>query len=181
MKHLQTGAFLLAKDSLKGGFFEDSVIFLANYNPSEGAYGFIINRLARIPINEMFNSIPKEYWKPVEVFLGGPVDEQDIQILQINKSKASESSEITPGFFLGGDFSHIQSFVETVMDDPQSLLFMGYSGWSKYQLEKEIKEDSWEILNIESPEKVFMNSAQEYQLTPQEFIDKFSPADQNIP
>jgi putative transcriptional regulator len=179
MKELETGTFLLAKDTLKGSFFEDAVIFLANYSPIEGAYGFIINRLARIPVNEMFNSIPKEYWRPVEVFLGGPVDEQDIQILQINKSKANESSEIIPGFFLGGDFSHIQSFVETVMDDTQSLLFMGYSGWSKSQLEKEIKEGSWELLKLEQPEIVFMNSAQEYQLSPHEFSNKFSPADQS--
>ena len=62
---------------------------------------------------------------------------------------AEESVEIMPGLWWGGDFRRILKGVEEGVVKPEEVrFFIGYSGWSEDQLNREITKLSW-IVNKE--------------------------------
>jgi putative transcriptional regulator len=59
--------------------------------------------------------------------------------------------------FWGGDIDVIRNLIRTGSVKPgQIRFFLGYSGWSAGQLERELKENSWVIAKI-NPDAI-MNS-----------------------
>jgi putative transcriptional regulator len=136
------GCVLLSEPFLQDSHFERSVIFLCEYLPEE-TFGFVLNHKADVELNDLIDIAPKE----IPVFIGGPVANNSLFYLHtFNGIESSE--EILPGLFFGGDLTEIFRCLSLMEVHKENIrFFIGYSGWSKGQLEQEIKERAWICVN----------------------------------
>jgi putative transcriptional regulator len=173
---LLTGQFLTAKPLLSGSFFQDTVIFLAQADEIAGCYGFVMNRPRLMPINELFNGVPKESWRPVQVHLGGPVGEGEIHLMQLGSNLVEGAKELVSGVWLGGDFSATEVFLDHVLRQPRVWLILGYSGWAPGQLEEEIAQGCWDVVTVD-PMLVFSEHPRGFGGNAHQFLEQYGSFD----
>jgi putative transcriptional regulator len=142
---LESGTILVAREALTDPNFNNTIVLLCQYGES-GAYGLVLNRTAHMPLHEIFEHPPEMPGEPGQkrrVYIGGPVQSTELQILQIGPDPVEHSLEIVPGVHLGGAWEQVEDFLS---QDPRSLrLFLGYSGWGEGQLEEEVEAGAWEV------------------------------------
>ncbi len=141
------GRVLIADPFSSDFFFTRSVVLLTEYSPEEGAMGFILNK----PVAK--TEIPSEVYEEFgnkqhpRIYHGGPVGpHQMFYIHKLPSTILTGSMEILPGLYWGGDFNELAELLRNgavSLDDIK--FFIGYSGWSPGQLEKEIKRNYWVI------------------------------------
>ncbi len=169
---LSSGRFLLATPELKGSYFEDKIILLLRYDQQEGAYGVVVNHLSHIPLNEVFSGIPRQEWRPYPFYLGGPVEESRIQILQVegpgNKATPLPSEGLPPQQKQEMDMGYLLQTIQ----NPATRVFLGYSGWSVGQLEREVEQNAWEIYSAD-PMRVLERGQGLAGLAPEAFKQSF--------
>jgi putative transcriptional regulator len=163
------GSLLVSTPDILDPRFNRSVIYLISHN-EKGAMGFIINK----PIDDIqLSDIIKiensnkniTFQKKNTVFFGGPVEFKSGFLLHSTEYKIKNTSvKIDDNFCLTNDTKALSDIFEG--NGPVSSLFMlGYAGWYPGQLEKEIKEDSWLVVNAD-PELVFNKShSEKYNLS----------------
>jgi putative transcriptional regulator len=146
---LKSGTILVARDALTDPNFNNTIVLLCQYGEA-GAYGLVLNRPAHMPLHEIFEhppTLPGEVGQKRRVYIGGPVQSTELQILQIGANPVEESLEIAPEVHLGGAWEQVEDFLTR---DPQSLrLFLGYSGWGEGQLDEEVEAGAWEVWDID--------------------------------
>jgi len=128
------GKILVARPTLKDGFFARSVILLLQHGP-DGAFGLALNRAEK----------PKDL--PFPVHIGGPCKFQGLILIHGQDDWVDEeerdAAQICPGVFLGD----AECFQRIAHPEPGSSwrvrVFAGYSGWGPEQLEHEMAEGSW--------------------------------------
>lgn len=154
------GTILISEPSLRDFFFRQSVVLLAEHN-DEGSFGLIINKPIDVQLKEVLKGFPS-YKLPV--YLGGPVKTDSLFYLHTNPD-VDNSLLIMDGLYWGGELDIIKKKMkskEILSDDIR--FFLGYSGWSPNQLDREIEEKSWvisqttidEVIN-EHPETLWSN------------------------
>ncbi|MEN9353499.1 MAG: hypothetical protein RL318_824 [Fibrobacterota bacterium] len=153
---LATGTFLVARPLLRDPNFEGCVLFLCAHEP-DGDYGLILNRAASMPLEEVFDQLPPAARGPRRIGIGGPVEQDKVQILDWSQDPAPHGQVIVPGLTMGGhwDFSTIadpesppgKTFVDA---DPSTYrIFIGYSGWGEEQLRNEIELGAWDVFEAD--------------------------------
>lgn len=136
------GCILLSEPFLQDPHFERSVIILCEYLPEE-TFGFVLNHNADLELNDLMVIAPKG----IPVFIGGPVANNSLFYLH-TFNDISSSEEILPGLFFGGDLTEIFANLSLNQAHKENVrFFIGYSGWSKGQLEQEIIERAWICVN----------------------------------
>jgi putative transcriptional regulator len=144
-QRLKQGCILVARDSLNDPNFDSAVVLVCRYGP-EGAYGLVLNHPAHMPLTELFDHPPhtaQSFGKTRRVYIGGPVQPAELQILQVGLESAPGSLEISRGVHLGGAWTELEDFLSW---NPKNLrLFLGYSGWGAGQLERELELGAWEV------------------------------------
>ena len=137
---IKKGRLLLSEPFLKDYFFKRSVILMLDHDEF-GSMGMIISRETEYTISDLVDGFPKFDSK---VFLGGPVQTESVFILHRKGELINGSQEILPGLYWGGDFEQIKQLISVGLIKNTDLRFyLGYSGWSKGQLDNELKENSW--------------------------------------
>ena len=163
------GSLLVSTPDILDPRFYRSVIYLISHN-EKGAMGFIINKpidhIKLSDIIEIENSNKNiAFIKKNTVFFGGPVEFKSGFLLHSTEYEIKNTSvKIDDNFCLTNDTKALSDIFEG--NGPVSSLFMlGYAGWYPGQLEKEIKEDSWLVVNAD-PELVFNKShSEKYNLS----------------
>ena len=145
---IKKGQLLLSEPSLLGeNSFNRSVVLLAEYS-NEGTVGFILNKPLEFTIGDLIADINSS----LTVYNGGPVEQDNLYFIHTVPQKIKDSIEISNGIYWGGDFESLKSLLnENEILKTEIRFFLGYSGWNKDQLENELKENSW--LLIENKEK----------------------------
>ncbi len=122
--------------------FRNAIVLLCQHG-SEGAYGLVLNRPAHMPLREIFEHPPEGEAGVRRVYIGGPVQPTELQILQLGVAVADDAMEIAPGVHMGGKWDTLD---QILAPDPEDLrLFLGYAGWGKGQLEDEVEGGAWEV------------------------------------
>ena len=129
--------------------------FIKDYNLNEYDAGVIVSDKATSDYYEKVvkNRSPKlvTTWVTSELFsvlnkknlfIGGPVLTDRILFLHTNKN-IDESISINKEVSVSSDLDTLKSMVNT--NNQQYKLFLGHSGWSKGQLEREIENGDWLI------------------------------------
>ncbi|MDH3069287.1 YqgE/AlgH family protein [Akkermansia sp. N21169] len=132
-----TGSILLASPSMGDAIFEHSVILLVDYSAKQGALGFILNRPFGKTVGQIAGSsspIPRELYH-VDVFVGGPVMTKNLTFAALTAHD-------------GQLFYRMQISAEEALEHAQTpgtliRAFIGSSGWSPGQLEKELELMAW--------------------------------------
>ena len=125
--------------------FKKTVIFICEHD-KHGAMGLIINKkINKKDISFSNQENDKELIKVLNennLFIGGPVLTDRILFLHTIK-KINESISINKEVSVSSDIHTLKSIVNT--SNQQYKLFLGHSGWSKGQLEREIENGDWLI------------------------------------
>jgi putative transcriptional regulator len=130
------GRVLLASPVLSDGVFDHSVIFLAEHDPKQGAFGLILNHPTGQTVGELLSGDEFEPLRHLAVHFGGPVS----------------NNNLTFSAFWWNEQKGLRSAIRISAEDavhhakrPGALVraFAGYSGWSGGQLENELQRDSW--------------------------------------
>lgn len=134
------GRLLVSEPYLPDPYFRRTVVLLCEHN-AEGSFGFVLNRLTDMGVNDLMENMP-----PIgsQVGIGGPVQSSDLYYLHTLGDHIEGSLEVVDGVFMGGDYEQLRRVLAA--DERLSehvRFFVGYSGWGKDQLDKELNERSW--------------------------------------
>lgn len=146
-----SGCLLLSDPFLDEDFFRRSVILLCEHS-SEGSFGFVLNNLLDIDLHEIDQDFPNI--KAV-ISVGGPVETESLFYIHSFGSLVSESTPINDELSIGGNFEQIKSLLnENEKNRLKIRFFLGYSGWDKLQLAREMNENSWIVATDISNEEI---------------------------
>lgn len=143
--HPIKGQVLLAEPFLADPYFKRTVIFLCEHN-TEGSFGFVLNNYIDVELDQIMENMPSFGSK---ISIGGPVRNSNLYYIHTLGDQVEDSVEIMPGIFMGGNFETLKRMMITgTIEKDQVRFFVGYSGWSPEQLEKEIKSNSWFVTTV---------------------------------
>ncbi|MBQ4839101.1 MULTISPECIES: YqgE/AlgH family protein [Pseudoalteromonas] len=149
--------FLIAMPNLQDPMFKRSVTYICEHN-EEGAMGLIVNHPIDVTVGELLDQIEIDNDKDSSaadqtVFAGGPVHTDRGFVLHTPKIGYASSKELSSDIMITTSKDVLASL--TYHDSPDAFIItLGYSGWEKGQLEQEILENSWLIIQAD-PEIIF--------------------------
>ncbi|MEW2381510.1 YqgE/AlgH family protein [Micromonospora sp. NPDC047707] len=140
------GRLLVATPTLKDPNFDRTVVLLVAHEPG-GALGVVLNRATEVPVADVLGDWGELAGHPAVLFEGGPVQPDSAICL----ARMRQPIKRVKGF-------HQVSGAVGTLDlsaDPDRLresvggirVFAGYSGWGSGQVEQEIEEGSWFVLD----------------------------------
>lgn len=139
-----TGSILAAEPFLGDPNFERSVILLTEYTEGEGSIGFVINKPLELDLDDIVIGFPSLQSK---VFHGGPVQEDNLFFIHRKGDLLPGSQHIIGDLYWGGELDPLKELIKCKLIEPNDIrFFLGYSGWGIGQLESEIEEKSWVVL-----------------------------------
>ncbi len=142
MSSLKTlkGKLLIAEPSILNDIsFNRTIIFITEHTKNN-AVGFILNRPLAYTINDLIPDISCDF----TIYQGGPVEQDNLYFIHKAGNLIPESIEIDNGIFWGGNFESLKFALNNeLLKENEIRFFLGYSGWSKNQLEREINSKSW--------------------------------------
>lgn len=140
----EKGKVLITEPFLEDDYFERSVVLLCEHN-EEGSFGFVLNNYAEIQLQEISDFPPFD----AKISIGGPVDAQHLYYIHTLGLDIQGSIQIAEGLYMGGDFETIKEKANLGLLIPgQIRFFIGYSGWTKGQLEDELSKNAWLVSNV---------------------------------
>lgn len=143
----EKGKILIAEPFLPDTFFNRTVVYLADHN-ADGSVGFILNKKLDIKVCDAISGF--EGWDEF-LSMGGPVAPDTLHYLHNLGEKIPKSVLVDENIYWGGDIDLIKDLISAnELTNNQIRFFLGYSGWSAGQLERELKENSWVIAKINS-------------------------------
>ena len=140
------GRLLVATPALADPHFERSVVFVLEHD-NEGALGVVLNRPTPVDVSEVLEPWAELAGEPGVVFQGGPV-----------ALDAALALAVVPGAGPLG-WRRVHGSIGVVdLDAPPEVLaaevgslrvFAGYAGWGAEQLERELDEGAWYVVDSE--------------------------------
>ena len=139
------GRVLIADPFSDDEYFGRSVVFLCEHN-EEGSFGFVLTNYIDLDLQEVAKNFPKFNTK---VSIGGPVHIENIYFIHTLGELIPASQLVDEGIYLGGDYDTLLQLIDDNKVQPNQVrFFLGFSGWSKGQLETEIKEHAWIVGSV---------------------------------
>lgn len=138
------GKILVSSPSLLSDtIFNKSVILIVDKR-RDGITGFILNKTGGFLFTKnKNNSSSKKY----EFGFGGPVSDETFYLLKSEKIH-EESIMIDHNYYWGNDVQLIINQIENGKINKENVIFFqGYSGWDEQQLDYEIENKSWIIID----------------------------------
>ncbi len=148
------GALLLSDPFEMGAFFTRSVVLICDYN-ADGTFGFVLNNYLELTPSEISQELDGYEGR---VSVGGPVDSSSLfYIHQLENIEGSE--KVMDNLYFGGDFLEIINAIRTQPQNASKVrFFAGYSGWSGGQLEEELEQHSWIVVDNHSIQHIMDTS-----------------------
>ena len=148
-----TGRLLLAMPTLGDPRFYKAVIFMCAHDEN-GAMGLVINHiLPGLDMGELFKQLniePNDNFsdkiKTAPVMSGGPVETARGFILHSNDFSQDDTIHIDENLSVTGTIDALKAIATG--EGPEKMLFiLGYAGWSPGQLDAEIQDNAWLIVD----------------------------------
>ena len=134
--HLLKNHIIISMPHMNDPFFSKSVVLICDHN-SHGSIGIILNKkLDQKKSNTKFGV--ETLGKEKVIFFGGPVMVNFTLLLHNEKKLEDTSYKIAENLFLSNN-----GFTNDKIRVSNKKFISGYAGWSKGQLENEIKNGDW--------------------------------------
>jgi putative transcriptional regulator len=143
-----TGRLLVATPLLRDPNFDRAVVLVLSHD-ADGALGVVVNRPTAVPVTDILPGWQPVVTSPGVVFHGGPVS-LDSALGLVAVADGAEPLGVR----------RVSGRVGVVdLDTPPEIVqpgvvamrvFAGYAGWSPEQLESEIAEGSWYVVEAET-------------------------------
>lgn len=143
---------LVAMPSLDDPYFARSLTYVCEHN-EKGAMGLVINQPVGMTLKELIEQADKEATVLAEkaddiVLAGGPVNQDRGFILHTSQPGWSSSLQLTSDIMITTS-KDILSALGNEKAPEKSLITLGYAGWTAGQLEQEVQENSWLIVEAD--------------------------------
>lgn len=139
---MKAGQFIHASSLLDESIFEDTIIFITEYN-AKGAMGFIVNKQFPRGLTEL-----EEFKQgtPFPLYEGGPVDQEHLFFVHQRPDLIPGGAPVTDKVYFGGDFKIAVNHINQRRITGQDIkIFIGYCGWDDEELQAEVAEGSWTV------------------------------------
>lgn len=137
---IASGVLLIADPTLKDPNFRRRVVLLCEHN-REGSLGLVLNRATDVTLQELLDELGGF---DREIFLGGPVQPNMLNVLHRHGEIVEEGREVIEGISWGGGVETIQELLTSGHGESDDVrFFLGYAGWAPGQLEDEIEQGGW--------------------------------------
>ncbi len=143
------GSLILSQPLMKDFNFNRSIILICEHS-SEGSLGYKLND--KIPTESIVSDL--NLFIKEKLFIGGPVEKSYLNFIH-NSKEVPSCIKITNDVFLGGDIDYFLRSLRTNSNKIKYKFFSGYSGWASDQLDNEIEENSWIVINDYEPSFMF--------------------------
>ena len=144
-----TGKLLVATPRTGGKIFRRSVVLVLQHDGG-GAQGVILNHPLNVPVSSVLPSWQDYVTDPPNVFQGGPVSlDSALGLVTV----PGDRQEPTGVRLLFGGLGLVDLDVPplVVMPGVAGLrIFAGYAGWSQGQLDQEIRDGGWYVVESEA-------------------------------
>ncbi len=145
-----TGRLLVALPVLDDPNFARSVVLVIEHD-EDGALGLVLNRPTTTRIEDVLEGWSLLAAEPANLYGGGPVEPSAVVGLAVADPRA------TAGFAITGRIRTVDP-----TDDPMTLageverarIFAGYAGWAPGQLEGELAQGAWLVVEAEADDVV---------------------------
>ena len=148
---MRAGQLVVATPALEDPSFARAVVLLLQADEHDGALGLVLNRPTGTPVGQVLPDWVPLAAEPAVVFVGGPVQPQAAVCLGHRRLGGPDVAayadiEGVPGGSVGTvDLdAPVEQLARTVRE---VRLFAGYAGWSPGQLEAEVEEGAWWVLD----------------------------------
>ncbi|MDE6576556.1 MAG: YqgE/AlgH family protein [Muribaculaceae bacterium] len=141
----QRGSLLIADPMMEELYFKRSVVMILDDDTIEGGQlGLTLNKATNLTLHDITPGWKKGFEVPI--YCGGPVDMGRLFLLHTLGDIFRNSTEVSDGIYIGGDFNDIIDYIEGGEKIEGKLrFFLGYSGWSAGQLAGEIDSHTWAV------------------------------------
>jgi putative transcriptional regulator len=138
--------FLIAMPSLEDSYFARSITYLCEHN-DQGTMGIVINQPVGMSLGELLTqtiedaTVLPNYADQI-VLAGGPVNRDRGFILHTAQSGYSSSLSITSDIMVTTSKDILPALGDGSGPE-NSLVALGYAGWTAGQLEEELQDNAW--------------------------------------
>ena len=136
-----TGKLLLSNASLFDPNFRKTIVLIGHHD-EEGAVGVVLNRQLEVTVDEAVPPLSEIVPPGEPLFLGGPVQQQAAVVVAEfdDPSRAGVIAFDHVGFLPEeADHEHLEGV-------SRARVFAGYAGWGPGQVESEIAEGAWFVV-----------------------------------
>ncbi len=149
------GRLLLSEPLSNDLFFNRSVVFLTEHN-NKGSIGFTLNKKSNLKLPDLLDNVTAK----IPVYIGGPVTINSIFFIHRLNYLIDDSVNVIDDIYWGGNFNQVIDLInDNIINEKNAMFFIGYSGWDKNQLQNEIKNNNW--LVIESNKEIIFSKNNE--------------------
>ena len=139
---LKIGCLIVAQPFFIDSYFNRYVILICEHNKN-GSLGFQVNK----PLKNNLNDFLKNIKTKKEVYLGGPVNNNNLYFIHYYNNLEKESVKLNNDIYFGNNLKQLSKLISLNKINLDTYkFFLGYSGWSSGQLEKEINDNSWIVI-----------------------------------
>lgn len=157
------GHFLIADLDLLDPSFHRAVVLLLDHSEA-GAFGLVVNRPLGLTAAQIVQSADEPVSFPerrgkIPLYGGGPVETQAVFTLHTGFPgvwTSPAAREVRPGLWFEPSFPAVQPYVAGIAPDlppddvPIVRLYLGYAGWGEDQLETELDQGAWQVIEARS-------------------------------
>lgn len=140
-----TNHFLIAMPGMADPFFAKTVTYLCQHT-AEGALGIIINRPSELTLSDIMRQMDIELGKAevgkMPIYFGGPVQPERGFVLHEPLGHWDSTLQVAPGISLTTSRDILEA-ISIGKGPRKALVALGYAGWGKGQLEREMVENAW--------------------------------------
>lgn len=148
----RAGSLLVAEPFLNDAPFKHGVILLVDHDSKDHSMGVVINKSTGYTLHDLVEEIDSD----APVFNGGPVGKDRLIYIHSLGDILPGSTPVAPGLWLGGDFDELKQYLKSgYPTDGLIRFFLGYSAWQAGQLEEEIADKVWAVVDNFDTKNIF--------------------------
>ena len=143
------GRFLVAAPSMPDERFQKSVVFICKHD-EDGALGIIVNtKVEDLPLGQVYRQLGIEVpatSAELPVLFGGPVETTRGLVLHSADYKRDETLLFEGGLALTASLEILKDMAGG-SGPKQAWLALGHSGWEPGQLDREMQDNAWLVVD----------------------------------
>lgn len=142
-----TGRLLVASPALEDPNFHRTVVLVLAHG-EQGALGVVLNRPTEVGVDDLMPAWQQLATEPPVIFNGGPVSRDSLLCLGEVVGPAAADADAVVGQVATLDLHRSPEEVAPTVSGLR--IFSGYAGWMPGQLESELVESSWFVLDADA-------------------------------
>ncbi|HXR96888.1 MAG TPA: YqgE/AlgH family protein [Terriglobales bacterium] len=152
------GKLLVAGPHVANATFQQTVVLIVAVNPKEVA-GVILNRPSKKTLAQALPTVASAAQRTDPIFMGGPVEAAHPFAILHSETALHEARHVVDDVY----FTPLEPLIEMALNAQRAAtglrVFLGYSGWTRDQVERELAAGDWLIAPAKEAD-IFSDPAQ---------------------